>query len=131
MVQLARDQLPALVQTADEVLGRNSNVIKENRIDVVIRQQLQWINANALGLHIDKEHRQAAMLRRLLVGSHRQPAIVRIARQARPKLRTVNDVVAASVFGEIGSGLQSREVRSRLRFAVPDTKMHLASEHLG
>ena len=95
MVQLARDQLPALVQPADEVLGRNAHVIEEDRVDVVIREQLERVDANAPGLHVDEEHRQPAMLRRLLVGPHRQPAIVGIARETRPELLTVDDVVAA------------------------------------
>ena len=127
VVELARDEPPALVQSAHQIRGRHAHVVEEDGVDVMLREQMQGIDPDARRLHVDEEHRQPAVLGRILIGPHGQPAIVGIAREARPELLPVDDVVVAIA---IGPRLQRGEVGPRARLAVADAEMNLAGEDL-
>ena len=128
VIELTGDELPTLVETSHQLTLGHSDVVEECRADVVGRKQLHRLGFDPRSFHVDQKHREPAVLGSILIGTGRQPDIVRIARQTGKDLLTVDHKVVAI---GVGPGLQGGEVGPRVGFRISDAKMEFAIEDLG
>ncbi len=77
---------------ADEVLDRDLDVVEEDLVELALPGDLaQRSDLHALGVHRDREHRDALVRRRVGVGPHERDAPVGEARVRRPHLLPGHD----------------------------------------
>ena len=90
MVELRRDQVPALVFAADDVFDRNSHVVVVDRVYVVLAERMHRRDLNALRVSGNNHDRNPFVGRRIGVGSASEPHIVGVIGEARPDLLAVD-----------------------------------------
>ncbi len=109
-VQCRRRHIPAVVETAHEVLRRHANVFEEHLVEVVpVGDVRDPLDRNARCLHVQDESADALVFRDLLVRPGQEQHLVGNVAVRRPDLLSVDDVVVA-VADRLG--LHAREVRA-------------------
>src|SRR6266481_3781582 len=83
---------PAVVEPADEVRARYVDVLEEHLVEAGIAGHLhERAHGDAGTLHVDQEIGDAAVLRRVGIGTHEAEDPVRELRVRRPDLLPVDD----------------------------------------
>src|SRR5438552_2191125 len=75
VVELVRNEAPAVVLSADEVCRGHPHVLVEGLVDIVLAEQAHRHHADAGRAHRHDEHRDALVLLRLGVGAGGQPHV--------------------------------------------------------
>ncbi len=128
MAQRAGGDPPALVELADQVLGRDRHVVEEHLVEVEVvgrhdRPERAPGQAGAVGR--DHQHAQAAVLGGVGVGADEGQDHVGVVRARRPHLLAVDDEPVAV---EHGPGAQAGQVGARVRLAHPERGGDLAPQ---
>ena len=119
-------QPPAVVQIADEVLGRNPNVGEEDLVEGVATGDLgDLTNLDARKVHRTDQVRDAPVLRQIRIGAGDENAIPRELSATRPRLLAVDDELVTVSFC---SGAETCQVASAPWFAEQLAPEILATE---
>src|SRR5918995_1110048 len=127
VVELAGDELPAVVLYGDQVGGGDADVVPVDGADVVRRQQAERRALDAGRVHRCDQDRDAAVATVVFAGADRQPAVVGVAGQAGPHLLAGDHVVVAVADGP---SAQRRQVGAGAWLGVADAEMDLAPQDL-
>ena len=117
--------VPALVELADEVLGRDADVLEPHLVDLVAAvDQLDRPDRHAGGGHVDEQERDAGLLLGLGVGADQVEDPVAVLPEGGPGLLAVDDELVAvadrggAQRGEVGAGVGLGEA-----LAPPDVEV--------
>ena len=128
MAQRALADGPSVVALAEQVLLGHFHVGEEHLVEVgVVRAgQLGQGSARDAGrAHVDDEHADTAVLRRLGVGAHVAQAVVGVVGPRRPHLLPVHRELPVALFGR---GAQRSEVAAGVGLAHAEAPRDLALE---
>ena len=126
MVELVRDDLPALVLGADQVLDRHSHVFVKGRTGDIPGDRGQWCPVEARGVDRHDKNGQALVLGRIRIGTGRQPDVVGVLDGTGVDLFTIDHIFIAVAHR---SGSQRRQVGTGRGLGVTDREMDLAPEN--
>src|SRR5262249_30872165 len=125
--ELARRLLPGAVDLAQQVVLRDEGVGEHHLVEVLVAAHLaDRVDADARGLHVDQELRQAvaAVVRGRRRSAEEAQHVVGLMRVARPDLGAVQDEAAARGHRP---RLRREEIRSRAGLAPADAEAELAA----
>ena len=119
---------PAVVELADEILPRDDDIGEEDLVEVRIRGLGQFGDGPVLDArraHVDHQHADALVLRRVRVGAHETEAPVGVLRAGGPHLLAVHDELVA-VFD--GAHREGGKVAPRVGFAHAEAPADLGAQ---
>ena len=106
--------LPSGILVADEVGGRDLDIVEEHLAEVGVADRIaDGPHLDAWAGHVQQKVRNTFALGGFDVGAGQQQAPVRVLAAACPQLLAVDDVAVADLARR---GAQARQVRTRLRF---------------
>ena len=79
MVQLVGDQGPTFVFSTDTVFNWDPHLIKEHCVDVMLTNEIEFLQGDARGIHRHDENADAFVLGGIGISAYGQPAIVGVA----------------------------------------------------
>ena len=120
VVELVRDQVPALVLAAHQAGGRDPHVLVEGVVDVVVARAASWARPGCPGVSMGTMNMEMPLcLAHVGIGAGGQPDVVGVAGQAGEDLGAVDDVLVAVAHrpggqrGQVGARRWARCSRCR------------------
>src|SRR3954453_21064501 len=128
MTKRGRRDGPAVAALPHECARRYSYVVEEHLVEVgVLRIDQFWQRpaGDARRLHVDDEHADALVLRRVRLAAHEAEAIAGVVCAGGPDLLAVDDPVVAV---EDGARAQPGQVAAGVRFTHADAPCDLTAQ---
>ena len=128
MAQESLGHRPALIDAANHVLLRHLHAVEEGVTKCRrVSERQHRLDFDTGALEVDQEERDPGLLLHRLICAHEAKHPVRVLREGRPGLLTIDDEMIAGV---LGSRAQRREIASGAGLGVALTPKFLGAEDL-